>query len=144
VPSYANLRPQSRTETVMKWIVGLGWDDTEEEGWPLRPGSLIIDEPDQVVFITGTGGPGYVTEEGSADAWSFQTRVRGAPNEPFEPEATAQRLDNMILAAPFPANIGGMHVQHVHRQSSPPAALPVDPGDLRHQFTCNYILIAGE
>jgi hypothetical protein len=130
-------------QVIMDWITSLGWNATQELGYPLYPGPLILDEPDQSVWITPTGGPGYITEEPSADAWSFQAMTRGPSDDPFTPDSVARLLDQMILAAPFPASADGVNIQHVHRLGGPPAALPVDPGDLRHTFTCNYIMIAG-
>ena len=35
----------------------LGWDDREELGYPLSPGTEIHDNPDKIVFIAGTAAP---------------------------------------------------------------------------------------
>ena len=72
----------ARDQLVCDMIAAFGWDNAEETGYPLSPGSEIHDNPDKLVFITATGGPGYVTEEGGADAWSFQARVRGPADQP--------------------------------------------------------------
>ncbi len=135
--------PVPQTQVIIDFLTALGWDTQQEQGWPLYPGPLILDEPDQSVWITGTGGPGYVTEEGAADAWSFQARIRGPSDQPYPPEAAAQLLDTMIFTAPDPLTIDGVTILVAHRAGSPPAPLPVDPKDLRHEFTCSYIIITG-
>lgn len=133
----------SQTQVIIDFITAAGWNVQQEQGYPLFPGPLILDEPDQSVWITGTGGPGYVTEEGAADAWSFQARVRGPSDQPLVAEAAAQALDNLILNASYPATIDGVNIQVAHRLGSPPAPLPVDPKDLRHEFTCSYVIVTG-
>lgn len=131
------------TKLIIDWITSLGWDTRQELGWPLFPGPEILNSPDQSVWITGTGGPGYITEEPSADASLFQARTRGNADDPFGPEEQAQLLDAMILGAQFPASVDGATIVHVHRLGGGPSPLPVDPGDLRHEFTCNYIIVTG-
>jgi hypothetical protein len=131
------------TQVVIDLLTGLGWDGTQELGYPLYPGIEILTEPDRAVFITATGGPGYTTEEMATDAWSFQARVRGPTDETYEPEVMALRLDQMLLRAPYPLYVDGVRVLAANRAGSPPAPLPLDPNDLRHEFTCSYIVIAG-
>lgn len=133
----------SVTQLVIDWVSTLTWYGTQELGWPLLPGAYIAEEPDRCVIITGTGGPGYVTEEAGLDASTFQARVRGAPNDPTGTEQAAQALDSTILGASFPAVVDGITISHVHRISGRPAPLPVDPSDLRQEFTCNYVIISG-
>lgn len=133
----------SRTQVIMDWISSLGWDIQQETGYPLFPGPYIVKSPDRAVHITGSGGPGYVVEEGLPQACTFQARVRGPSDDPFEPEAAAQDLENLILGAAFPANIDGVTINHAHRLGGPPTPLPVDPADLRHEFTANYVVIMG-
>jgi len=130
-------------QVICDWIASLGWDDRPELGYPLSPGPEIHDNPDRIVFITATGGPGYVTEEASADAATFQARVRGPADDVLAAQAAAQQLDALILGAPFPVQIDGVTVCHVHRMAGPPAALPLDPSDRRFEFTCNYVFITG-
>jgi hypothetical protein len=131
------------TQVVIDLITLLGWDGAQELGYPLYPGTYLVEEPDRAVFITSTGGPGYTTEEGATDAWSFQARVRGTTDQAYDPEIAALRLDQMLLGAPWPMQVDGVPIQSMHRAGSPPAPLPVDPADLRHEFTCSYIVIAG-
>jgi hypothetical protein len=133
----------AQTQLIIDWIMSLGWDAAQEIGYPLFPGPEIPDEPDRSVFITGGGGPGYLTDEGGIDGSMFQVRVRGPQADPYEPEAMAQLLDAMILKAPFPARIDGVPINVIYRATNGPTPLPVDPGDLRHEFTCNYIIITG-
>jgi hypothetical protein len=132
-----------RAQLVIDWLTVAGWDVTQETGYPLYPGPEILDEPDQAVFITATGGPGYVTDEGAADAWSFQARVRGSADDPLGAEAAAQLLDWTILSGPHPVQTGGVNVLNVQRAGAPPAVLPLDPTDRRFEFTCNYIITTG-
>jgi len=133
----------ARTQVIIDWIASLGWDDQQETGYPLFPGPLIIQEPDRAVHITGSGGPGYVVEEGLPQACTFQARVRGPADDPLEPEFKAQELEAMILGAPFPARVDGVTINHAHRLGAAPTPLPVNPADLRHEFTSNYVIIMG-
>jgi hypothetical protein len=132
-----------RATVIIDWITLAGWDTTQETGYPLLPGSEIVTMPDKAVFITGAGGPGYTTEEGGTDAWSFQARVRGPEDDPLAAEAAAQLLDYMILHGPHPVTVDGVPVLNVQRLGSPPSPLPLDPSDRRFEFTCNYILTTG-
>lgn len=131
------------TQVIMDWITSLGWDIRQEAGYPLYPGPEIRIEPDRIVHITGTGGPGYTTEEPATDGWSFQARVRGPSDDPIAAETAAMLLDSTILGASFPAVVDGVHIQHVHRMSARPQPLPLDPADRRFEYTCSYIMIAG-
>lgn len=133
----------SQTQVILHWIASLGWDDAQELGYPLFPGPQILDDPDRSVWITGSGGPGYVTEEGSADASSFQVRVRGTTDDVFGPELAAMQLDFMILKAPMPVVVDGVPIQSVGRTGSGPSPLPVDANDNRHNFTASYIIVMG-
>jgi hypothetical protein len=133
----------SLTRVVIDWFRLQGWDDTEEYGYPLVPGPVLIDQPDRIVHITGTGGPGYVTDEGSADASTFQVRLRGPSDDPDEAEEKAMALDRLVLRASFPAQVDGVSIQTVHRLAGPPSPLPVNPADLRWEFTCQYVITHG-
>jgi hypothetical protein len=135
----------ARTQIVIDWITGLGWNDLPGTSYPypLFPGPEILDDPDRAIFITGSGGPGYVVEEGLPQACTFQVRVRGPANDPYDPEATAQALEALILAAPFPVTVDSVTINHAHRLGGPPTPLPVDPADLRHEFTASYVIIMG-
>jgi hypothetical protein len=132
-----------RATVIIDWITLAGWDTAQETGYPLLPGSEIVTMPDQAVFITGTGGPGYTTEEGGTDAWSFQARTRGPADDPLSAEAAAQLLDYTILHGPHPVTVDGVPVLNVQRLGSPPSPLPLDPSDRRFEFTANYIITTG-
>jgi hypothetical protein len=133
----------ARSTVIIDWIALAGWDVTQETGYPLFPGPEVLDAPDRAVFVTPSGGPGYVTEEASADAWSFQARLRGAADDPLGAEASAQLLDWMILRGPRPVTVDGVPVQNVQRLGSPPSPLPLDPSDRRFEYVANYILTTG-
>lgn len=133
----------SVTQVIIDWITSLGWTQQPELDYALLDGTYIVEEPDRAVFITPTGGPGYVTEEGSADAWSFQARVRGTTDDPNGSLQTATLLDIMILHAPLPTTVDGVAFQNAYRAASPPTPLPVDPRDLRREYTCSYIIVTG-
>ena len=135
--------PLSLARVVIMWIEDLGWDIRQEQGFPLFEGPYIQPAPDRAVHVTGTGGPGYVTDEGSVDAATFQFRVRGPANAPDIAGNAATKLDKLVLGAPFPARAGGVKIQHVHRLGGRPTPLPVQPNDLRHEFTTNYVVIVG-
>jgi hypothetical protein len=132
-----------RTQVVIDWITLTGWDTTQETGYPLLPGPEIVDSPDKAVFVTPAGGPGYLTEEGGADTWTFQVRVRGAADDPVGPEAAAQLLDYLILRGPQRATVDGVPVLNVQRFSSPPTALPLDPSSRRFEYTATYTITTG-
>jgi hypothetical protein len=128
---------------LIAWLTAAGWDITQETGYPLFPGPEILDAPDQAVFLTPTGGPGYTTEEGATDAWSFQARLRGPADDPDAAESAMQLLDWTILGAPHQVQAAGVTVINVQRLGSPPAALPLDPSDRRFEYTANYIITTG-
>jgi len=132
-----------RVTVIIAWITLAGWDVTQETGFPLLPGPEIVDDPDQAVFLTPSGGPGYTTEEGGTDAWSFQARLRGPADDPLAAQAAAQLLDYVILRGPRNVLVNGVPVLNVQRLGSPPSALPLDPSDRRFSYTANYILTTG-
>lgn len=133
----------ARDQLVCDMLTAFGWDGTQETGYPLSPGAEIHDNPDKLVFITATGGPGYQTEEGGVDAWSFQARVRGPADQPQAAMAAAQLLDWMVLQGPYPVSVDGVRVLNCQRLGSPPAALPLDEGDKRFEYTASYIVTIG-
>lgn len=133
----------ARTTVVADFLRAAGWDDAEETGYPLIEGTEIITSPDQAVFIAPVGGPGYVTEEGSADAWAMQLRVRGPADDHAAAMAAAQALDWLILNAAYPAAADGVSIRAASRMGSAPAELPLDPDDRRFEFTCSYIFVTG-
>lgn len=130
-------------QVICDWISSLGWDSRQELGFPLQPGPEIQAAPDRIIHITATGGPGYLTEEGSADIGTFQARTRGPADDMLGAQLAAYQLDVLILTAPFPATVDGVLVVHAHRIGGQPTALPLDPSDRRFEFTCNYMLITG-
>jgi hypothetical protein len=132
----------TQTQLIIDWLTGLGWDTTEESGAPIVPGPRIRPSPDKIVHITGSGGPGYVME-GAADSSLFQARWRGPSNDPLAAEALAAQMDSLILRAQFPATVDGVTIILVARLGSGPSPLPLDPGDLRYELTCNYSIITG-
>lgn len=133
----------AKTQLLIDFITGLGWDTTQETGYPLLPGPEIQVSPDREVTLTPSGGPGYVTEEAALDAWTFQARTRGPANDPLAPELAAQQLDYAILTARYPQQVDGVTVALVTRLGSPPSPLPLDPSDRRFEFTCTYVITTG-
>jgi hypothetical protein len=129
-----------RTQVIINLLAAAGWDGAQEAGYPVYPGPEILTEPDKAVFVTPTGGPGYLTEEGGADGWSFQARLRGPSDDPDAAMAAAQLLDWTILQGPYPVTVDGVRVLNCQRLGSPPAALPLDPSDRRFEYTASYIL----
>jgi hypothetical protein len=132
-----------RTQILIDWLTMAGWDATQEVGYPLYAGPEILTEPDRAVFLTPSGGPGYATEEGGTDAWSFQARLRGPADDPLSAEAAAQLLDWTILHGPHPAQVDGVPVLNVQRLGSPPVPLPLDPSDRRFEYTASYVITTG-
>jgi len=132
-----------RVTVIIDWLTLAGWDTTQETGYPLLPGSEILAMPDKAVFLTPSGGPGYVTEEAVTDAWSFQARLRGGADDPLGAQAAAQLLDYVILHGPHPVTVDGVPVLNVQRLGSPPSPLPLDPSDRRFEYTANYVMTTG-
>jgi hypothetical protein len=133
----------AKTQLLIDFIIGLGWDVTQESGYPLLPGPEIITSPDQEVTLTPAGGPGYVTEEAALDAWAFQARLRGPQDSPVTAELAAQQLDWMLLTAPTPQQVDGVTIAVITRLGAPPTVLPLDPSDRRTEFTCTYVITTG-
>jgi hypothetical protein len=132
-----------RVTVIIAWLTAAGWNGTQETGYPLYAGPEILTEPDKAVFVTATGGPGYVTEEGGTDAWSFQARTRGPADDPFAAQAAAQLLDWTILRGPRPSSACGVPVLNVQRLGGPPSPLPLDPSDRRFEYVANYVITTG-
>jgi hypothetical protein len=133
----------AKTTLLIDFLAGLGWDVTQESGYPLLPGPEVLAAPDREVTLTPSGGPGYVTEEAALDAWAFQARLRGAADDPLGAELAAQQLDYLILTAPTPQAVDGITVACITRLGSPPSPLPLDPADRRFEFTCSYVITTG-
>lgn len=130
-------------QLVCDWITSLGWDSRQEMGFPLYPGTEVLNDPDQAVFIAGTGGPGYTTEEPATDAVSFQARVRGPADDPLAARLAADTLDALILSASFPVQVDGTQIVHVHRLAGRPSMLPLDEADKRFELTASYVIVIG-
>lgn len=133
----------AKTTLVKDWLTAIGWDITQETGYPLLSGPEILDAPDRMVTLTPGGGPGWVTEEAALDAWSFQARTRGAEDDPDGAELAAQTLDWYILTARYPQVVDGIVISAANRAGGPPSALPLDPSDRRFEYTCTYIITTG-
>jgi hypothetical protein len=130
----------AKTQLLADFITALGWNVTQESGYPLYPGPEILASPDQAVFLTPTTGPGYVTEEAGLDSWGFQVRLRGPSDDTLAPELAMQQLDWLILTASYPITVDGVSIQLATRSGAPPAPLPLDPADRRFEYTCTYLL----
>jgi hypothetical protein len=131
------------TAAVISWVLSLGWDGTQETGAPVLMGPYVPPEPDRMVVITPTGGPGYVLES-AADAGTFQARVRGGQDDQPGAEALAMLLDSLILGASFPAvTPSGQVIVHIHRLGGSPSPLAPNPDDgFRYEYTCSYLCVA--
>lgn len=132
------------TTDIIDWIIGLGWDAAQETGAPVLKGPYVEDEPDKLVTLTPTPGPGYILEA-AGDVSAFQARVRGGQNDQDSAEDLAFELDSLILGAQFPAlSTSGKTIIHVHRQGGTPSPLGADPDDGdRYSYICVYLCIAG-
>lgn len=133
----------AKTQVLMDFITSLGWDGTEETGYPMRPGPEVQTSPDRLLTLTPTSGPGWATDEGSLDTWGFQARLRGPDDDPLEPELKSQQLDAMILFAVTPVTIDGTLIANIQRTGSPPVPLPLDPADRRFEYVCTYLITTG-
>ena len=125
------------------FLTVLGWDMTQESGYPAFPGPEILTSPDKALFLTPSGGPGFITEEAALDAWNFQARLRGGSDDPLGAELTAQQLDWLILTAQAPQVVDGIVVANIARLGSPPSPLPLDPADRRFEYVTTYVITTG-
>jgi hypothetical protein len=130
------------TADFISWLTNLGWDTTQEYGFPILPGAYVPDEPDKVVIATPVPGPGYLLEA-AADGGAFQLRTRGGQLDQAGAEAAAYRLDALILGASFPARTAsGQVIIHIHRLGGQPALLgPPDDGG-RYEYVQTVLAIA--
>lgn len=132
-----------KTQLIIDWLVSLGWNAAQETGYPLLPGPEILTSPDKAVFITVSGGTGWVTEEAALDCSGFQARTRGPSDDPLAAELAAQQLDVLILNAPYPVVVDGQVITIATRTGAPPTPLPLDPADRRFEYTCTYLITTG-
>lgn len=137
------------TGDILDWLVALGWDVTQETGAPLYLGPYVPEEPDRLVVITPTPGPGY-TLEGATDTSAFQALVRGQQggDQSLHAQTHAERLayalDALIFSAQFPVVLPSGHVLAlITRLGGHPSPLGagIDDGD-RASFTCQYLVQA--
>ena len=133
----------AQMQVVANWLASIGWDTRQELGYPIVIGPYIPDEPDRLLILTNAGGPGYITEEATADAGTFQARLRTTPDDVLQAEADAEALDLLILRASFPAVIDGVPIVNVYRLGSGPTPLPYDQTDRRFELTTNYVAVMG-
>jgi hypothetical protein len=133
----------AKVTVLMDFISGLGWNVTQETGFPLFPGPEILTSPDRAVFLTPTSGPGWVTEEAALDCWGFQFLLRGAADDPVGAQLAAQQLDVLILNGPYPQAVDGVVIAVAGRSGGPPAPLPLNPEDRRFEYACTYLITTG-
>lgn len=97
--------------------------------------------PDRQVVVELTGGAGTVQER-AYDRQSVQVRTRGAQRDRADAEALAAEVDDVMLGAATPVDMGGpgaAHVNSIDRIGGPPAFLSMDESQ-RTTFACNYML----
>jgi hypothetical protein len=137
------------TTAILDWLISLGWDVTQETGAPLYLGPFIPEEPDRLVVISPTPGPGYQLE-GAADTSAFQALVRGQQggdqslHAQSHAEELAYALDALIFGASFPAVLPDGHVLILAtRLGGHPSPLGAGADDAdRFTFTCQYLIQA--
>lgn len=137
------------TLDVISWLVSLGWDVTQETGAPLYLGPYLPPEPDRLVVITPTPGPGF-TLEGATDTSAFQALVRGQQggdgslHAQKHAEKLAYQLDALIFGARFPAVLtSGQVIVTAYRLGGHPVPLGPGPDDAdRLTFVCSYLIQA--
>jgi hypothetical protein len=105
----------------------------------LADGRLLA-QPDRLVVMTRTGGPGLAFE-GIFDAVSFQARVRGAQNDGDDAEQIALAVDSVFIDAKLPVDMGPNRVPRIDRIGGGPAYYTRDSAGRTH-FTGNYLLFA--
>ena len=137
------------TTDIVTWITALGWNITQETGAPLYLGPHVPPEPDRLVVISPTPGPGFQLE-GAADTSAFQALVRGQQggdqslHAQTHAEQLAYALDALIFGAQFPATLPSGHVlMLVTRLGGHPSPLGPSADDAdRFIFTCQYLVQA--
>jgi hypothetical protein len=132
---------------VISWILGMGWDGSQETGAPLVMGPYVPDEPDTVVVLTATPGAGFQFD-GAIDVCGLQARVRGgqsgdgSTDAQAVTEALAYALDALIFGASYPVRLAsGRTLVIARRLAGMPSPLMPAPDDSdRMTYVCSYLI----
>lgn len=102
-------------------------------------GRPLPDQPDRLVVVTMTGGPGLYLE-GAYDRLTFQVLCRGDQAAQDEADDAARIVDGVLLTADMPT-IDGVPTLGFSRVGGPPTPMAEDNGE-RPQSVCNYTITA--
>jgi hypothetical protein len=129
------------TSDLIAWLASLGIGSGLAVDVPVFPGPWLPKMPDELAVVTPISGPGEWLD-GSGDVAGFQLRIRGRQDITglsASGEANALAADRLILTAPLPALVGGVHLLPLQRSGGRPAPLPDPDGGDRLSFTCTYL-----
>jgi len=98
----------------------------------------VPEMPDRVLVITMTGGPGESGER-TRDNVAFQIRTRGKQGIPGDGGSFARDIDDVLLGAVPPLQMGTRRAIRILRFGGPPSYLLRDPGNRVHHV-CNYLV----
>lgn len=97
---------------VESWLVSLGITA------PVIDGSWVPPDPDRLVLITLTGGPGLLYER-LYDRQTVTVRCRGLQRQSADAGLLAAQVDAAILGALPPVAVGTQHVNDITRGAAP-------------------------
>lgn len=127
---------QFTTADAVTFFQGLHPDLAEVDFFP---GPYIEDIPHQIVTVTLVSGAGF-SHEGVTDDKVFQVRARGLDHDPGSAEALALYIDEAVLKADVPTDVGTKRVVACYRFGNPPSPLSATPDNAhRWEYIANYL-----
>jgi hypothetical protein len=106
-------------------------------------GPYIPEMPDELFTLTLTGGTGFQME-GSADAPTFQVRVRSQQNHQKTAELIIATFDKLVFQAQYPTVLSsGLNLLLVSRVGGAPDSIGPPDDAYRYDYVCNYYAIVG-
>jgi hypothetical protein len=117
---------------MIAWLVARGLE------FPASADSELPAMPDRVITVIRAGG-GPTTIERAYDTPQMQVVSRGAQADATSAEVVADRVDDLLLGAVPPVQMGGHRVISIERLGGPPMAFDRDEGR-RTLMSCSYIL----
>jgi hypothetical protein len=128
--------PVLSTADLASWLIAQGI--TADIGFDGQAWVEIL--PDQAVLLTLMGG-GPELFERTFDTPSVQLLSRGGQMDPTSAEALAWSIDNLLLGAVPPIDIGSTRVIAIERVGGPPRFVQYDAAR-RRIFSATYIFTA--
>ena len=118
---------------VIAWLPTLGITTPVQDSWWVPP------DPDRLVMVTISGGPGPIYER-LFDRTAVTVRCRGLQRQPSDTEALAAQVDEAVMGAVAPVMVGKTRVNDIDR-AAPPRFAGLDKA-FRAEFVAVYLLTA--